>query len=168
MADNGNGNNVKIQPLERRLEPCPRCFRQSGLIWDEDYSLDATQTVSNSTNLHVAIIGGGIGGLALATALLHRGISCQVYEKDTCFDQRSQGYGLTLQQARRALLALGIKDDGGGDACISEDGKATEVSFLKGDAVTSTKHVVHTTDGTVIGEWGLRKWGKSVLQSLLQ
>jgi 2-polyprenyl-6-methoxyphenol hydroxylase-like FAD-dependent oxidoreductase len=31
--------------------------------------------------------------------------------------------------------------------------------------VTSTKHVVHTTDGKVIGEWGLRKWGRDAAKS---
>jgi 2-polyprenyl-6-methoxyphenol hydroxylase-like FAD-dependent oxidoreductase len=96
--------------------------------------------------------------MALATALLHRGISCRVFEKGhACFHQRSrQGYGLTLQQARRALLALGIRDYTPGDS--ESTGQKASNSFLKGDAVTSTKHVVHTTDGTVVGEWGLRKW----------
>jgi salicylate hydroxylase len=28
------------------------------------------------------------------------------------------------------------------------------------DGITSTKHVVHRQDGTVVGEWGLRKWGR--------
>ena len=27
--------------------------------------------------------------------------------------------------------------------------------------ITSTRHVVHTTDGKIIGEWGIRKWGRS-------
>jgi len=31
--------------------------------------------------LHVAIVGGGIGGLAAAHALMHRGISVAVYEQ---------------------------------------------------------------------------------------
>jgi 2-polyprenyl-6-methoxyphenol hydroxylase-like FAD-dependent oxidoreductase len=161
---NGESNPVKLQ---RRLDPCPRCFRQSGLVWEEDTENgmgDSTLAVpgtisaplSTTKNLHVAIIGGGIGGMALATALLHRGISCRVFEKDACFHQRSQGYGLTLQQARRALLALGIRDYTPRDS--ESTGQEASNSFLKGDAITSTKHVVHTTDGTVVGEWGLRKW----------
>jgi 2-polyprenyl-6-methoxyphenol hydroxylase-like FAD-dependent oxidoreductase len=86
----------------------------------------------------VAIIGGGIGGVALAVACLHRGIPFTLYERDNSFDARSQGYGLTLQQASKALSGLGI--------------------LTLNDGVVSTKHVVHTTEGNVIGEWGMRKW----------
>ncbi len=85
---------------------------------------------------HVAIIGGGIGGVALAVACLHRGIPFTIYERDASFDVRHQGYGLTLQQASKAMKSLGI--------------------FNLKDGVNSTKHVVHTTDGKVIGEWGMR------------
>ncbi len=87
---------------------------------------------------HVAIIGGGIAGIALAVACLHRGIPFSIFERDLNFESRSQGYGLTLQQASKAIAGLGI------------------VSLEKG--VISTKHVVHTTDGKVIGEWGVRRW----------
>ena len=87
---------------------------------------------------HVAIIGGGIGGVALAVGCLHRGIPFTLYERDSNFDARSQGYGLTLQQASKAIEGLGI--------------------FSLEEGVISTRHVVHTTDGKVIGEWGVRKW----------
>jgi 2-polyprenyl-6-methoxyphenol hydroxylase-like FAD-dependent oxidoreductase len=87
---------------------------------------------------HVAIIGGGIGGVALAVACLHRGIPFTLYERDSSFDVRSQGYGLTLQQASKAIEGLGI--------------------FSLKQGVISTRHVVHTTEGKVIGEWGMRKW----------
>ncbi|HLF52598.1 NAD(P)/FAD-dependent oxidoreductase [Flavobacterium sp.] len=87
---------------------------------------------------HVAIIGGGIGGVALAVACLHRGIPFTLYERDSNFDARSQGYGLTLQQASKAIEGLGI--------------------FSLEEGVISTRHLVHTTDGKVIGEWGVRKW----------
>jgi 2-polyprenyl-6-methoxyphenol hydroxylase-like FAD-dependent oxidoreductase len=87
---------------------------------------------------HIAIIGGGIGGVALAVACLHRGIPFTLYERDANFDARSQGYGITLQQASKAIEGLGI-------------------SSLE-EGVISTKHLVHTTDGKVIGEWGKRKW----------
>jgi 2-polyprenyl-6-methoxyphenol hydroxylase-like FAD-dependent oxidoreductase len=90
---------------------------------------------------HVAIIGGGIGGVALAVACLHRGIPFSLYERDNNFDTRSQGYGLTLQQASKAIEGLGI--------------------FSLEQGVVSTRHVVHTTEGKVIGEWGIRKWMQS-------
>ena len=86
----------------------------------------------------VAIIGAGIGGVALAVACLHRGIPFTLYERDSNFDARSQGYGLTLQQASKAIEGLGV--------------------FSLKEGVISTRHVVHTTDGKVIGEWGMRKW----------
>jgi 2-polyprenyl-6-methoxyphenol hydroxylase-like FAD-dependent oxidoreductase len=90
---------------------------------------------------HVAIIGGGIGGVALAVACLHRGIPFTLYERDNNFNARSQGYGLTLQQASKAIEGLGI--------------------FSLEEGVISTRHIVHTTEGKVIGEWGIRKWIQS-------
>ena len=90
---------------------------------------------------HIAIIGGGIGGVALAVACLHRSIPFTLYERDSDFDARFQGYGLTLQQASKAIEGLGI--------------------FFLEKGVVSTRHVVHTTGGEVIGEWGMRKWMNS-------
>ncbi len=87
---------------------------------------------------HVAIIGGGIGGVALAVACLHRGIPFTLYERDKNFEARSQGYGITLQQASKAIEGLGI--------------------FSLDEGVISTRHVVYTTAGKQIGEWGMRKW----------
>ncbi|MFA9191531.1 NAD(P)/FAD-dependent oxidoreductase [Flavobacterium sp. FZUC8N2.13] len=90
---------------------------------------------------HVAIIGGGISGVALAVACLHRGIPFTLFERDNNFEARSQGYGLTLQQASKAIEGLGI--------------------FSLEEGVISTRHLVHATDGKVIGEWGVRKWIQS-------
>ena len=87
---------------------------------------------------HIAIIGAGIGGVAMAVACLHRGIPFTLYERDNNFEARSQGYGLTLQQASKAIQGLGL--------------------FSLKEGVVSTRHLVHTTDGKVIGEWGMRKW----------
>jgi 2-polyprenyl-6-methoxyphenol hydroxylase-like FAD-dependent oxidoreductase len=85
---------------------------------------------------HVAIIGAGIGGVALAVACLHRGIPFTLYERDNSFDARAQGYGLTLQQASNAIKGLGLLS-------------------LK-DTSNSTRHVVHATEGRKITEWGMR------------
>ena len=46
----------------------------------------------------MAIVGGGIGGLALALALSRKSIACTVFETDPDFATRRQGYGFTLQQ----------------------------------------------------------------------
>jgi salicylate hydroxylase len=114
------------------LYDCLNCAG-SGLIHSANLPLADKETYP-----HVAIIGGGIGGVALAVACLHRSIPFTLYERDSGFDVRSQGYGLTLQQASKAIAGLGI------------------LSLEQG--VISTKHVVHSTDGKVIGEWGIRKW----------
>ena len=114
------------------LSSCLNCSG-SGLVAAVIKPLVATENFP-----HVAIIGGGIGGVALAVACLHRGIPFTIYERDSSFDERSQGYGLTLQQASKAIEGLGI------------------LKLEKG--VISTRHLVHTTDGEVIGEWGIRKW----------
>jgi 2-polyprenyl-6-methoxyphenol hydroxylase-like FAD-dependent oxidoreductase len=94
--------------------------------------------VDNENYPHVAIIGAGIGGVALAVACLHRGIPFTIFERDKNFADRSQGYGLTLQQASKAIKGFGL--------------------FSLKEAVVSTKHIVYTSEGKVIGEWGLRKW----------
>lgn len=123
------------RPPEPNLDICPRCGG-SGLVVGED------PRSSDSAHFpHLAIIGGGIGGVALAVACKHRGIPFTLYERDESFDVRSQGYGLTLQQASSAMKGFGI---------TSLD-----------EGITSTRHVVHNQDGKIIGEWGLRKWNKT-------
>ncbi|MGJ8650992.1 MAG: FAD-dependent oxidoreductase [Opitutaceae bacterium] len=121
-------------PPAAHVDDCADC-RGSGL------TESATATPPNTDYPSIAIIGGGLGGLALAVACQHRGIPFTIYERDEHFDQRAQGYGLTMQQATKALEGFGISELQAG--------------------ITSTKHVVHRTDGTMVGEWGLRKWGRS-------
>lgn len=129
-----NGGEAPVPP-KRHLDGCSNC-NGSGLLASED-----TPLVDKENYPHIAIIGGGIGGVALAVACLHRGIPFTIYERDSGFNERSQGYGLTLQQASRAIEGLGI--------------------FSLDEGLVSTKHVVHTTEGNVIAEWGIRKWGAS-------
>ncbi len=57
--------------------------------------------------IEIAIVGGGIGGLAMACALIRRGFRCRVFEKDAAFNSRKQGFGLTMQQGTTALKNLG-------------------------------------------------------------
>jgi 2-polyprenyl-6-methoxyphenol hydroxylase-like FAD-dependent oxidoreductase len=134
-----NGEGSAPVPPKGQLYVCASCSG-SGLVQS-----DLPPIVDKENYPHVAIIGAGIGGVALAVACLHRGIPFTLYERDNSFDTRSQGYGLTLQQASKAIEGLGI------------------FSLEKG--VISTRHVVHTTNGKVIAEWGARKWITSVAQS---
>jgi hypothetical protein len=60
----------------------------------------------------VAIVGGGIGGAALALALQQRNVPVRIYERDGGFDERAQGYGLTMQQGATALSRLGVPNLG--------------------------------------------------------
>lgn len=72
----------------------------------------------------VAIVGGGVGGAALALALRQRGVEATIYERDASFEARKQGYGLTMQKysGGQALRALGLRLRGvGSDAHVSLD-----------------------------------------------
>jgi 2-polyprenyl-6-methoxyphenol hydroxylase-like FAD-dependent oxidoreductase len=130
-----NGEGTTPVPPKGHLHSCAKCSG-SGLL------RSASPPLADKENYpHLAIIGGGIGGVALAVACLHRGIPFTLYERDDNFEARSQGYGLTLQQATKAIEGLGI--------------------FSLEEGVISTRHLVHTTEGKVIGEWGIRKWIQS-------
>lgn len=127
-----NKEGTAPQKPKGHLETCLNCSG-SGLL-----AATHPPAADHENYPHIAIVGGGIGGVALAVACLHRGIPYTLYERDSSFQSRSQGYGLTLQQASKAIEGLGI--------------------FMLDDGVVSTRHLVHTTDGKVIAEWGMRKW----------
>jgi 2-polyprenyl-6-methoxyphenol hydroxylase-like FAD-dependent oxidoreductase len=60
--------------------------------------------------MRVAIIGGGIGGLALALGLHARGMACDVYE--AAAEIRELGVGITLlPHAMKELAALGVQPE---------------------------------------------------------
>jgi 2-polyprenyl-6-methoxyphenol hydroxylase-like FAD-dependent oxidoreductase len=63
------------------------------------------------------------------------GARVRVFERDRSFDERAQGYGLTVQQGGAALRALGA--DGLGSQCL-----------------TATLHVSFLADGTPLGRYG--------------
>ena len=88
----------------------------------------------------VAIIGGGIGGLATALALVKAGVAeaVDVFERDVSFASRSQGYGLTLQQGTRAAKVLGLEE------------------LLLKEAAWSSRHFIFDSAGSVIAFGGRR------------
>ena len=132
IYENTDQKGEKPIPPKSHLKICENC-NASGIIPSENFPIPDTENLPN-----IAIIGGGIGGVALAVACLHRGIPFTLYEKDESFNARMQGYGLTLQQANVAIKGFGIKK-------------------LK-DGIVSTRHVVHNIEGKILGEWGKRKW----------
>ena len=131
-----------------------KCCEGSGLIPLEQQSISAVTNFGEHTDhpnlrrpIRIAVIGGGIGGLAFAAACQHRNMQVTVYERDTHFTQRKQGYGLTLQQASKQLMGLGILPENLTSSAMSS-------------GITSTKHIVHDENGNVKGTWGLRHWLK--------
>ncbi len=76
-----------------------------------------------SKNIHVAIVGGGIGGLAAANALFHRGIRVAVYEQSSALREVGAGvfvYPNSLRQLERiglgaALASVGAKVGSGSE-----------------------------------------------------
>jgi 2-polyprenyl-6-methoxyphenol hydroxylase-like FAD-dependent oxidoreductase len=92
----------------------------------ENFSMDAPIGI-------VGIVGGGIGGSALALALQLRGIRVKIFESDVSFDSRRQGYGLTMQQAGQAMRALGMELE---------------------ESAPSRSHYVFTSEGNIVGFFG--------------
>ena len=87
--------------------------------------------------LSIAIVGGGIGGLAAAVALQQKGFKVTVYERDSRFGDRRQGYGLTLTNNKKGPLAeLGLLQK-----CIEED-------------CPSNAHWVFNPQGDILGYYG--------------
>eukprot|EP00579_Thalassiosira_antarctica_P007100 CAMPEP_0201890678 /NCGR_PEP_ID=MMETSP0902-20130614/32735_1 /ASSEMBLY_ACC=CAM_ASM_000551 /TAXON_ID=420261 /ORGANISM="Thalassiosira antarctica, Strain CCMP982" /LENGTH=627 /DNA_ID=CAMNT_0048421605 /DNA_START=407 /DNA_END=2290 /DNA_ORIENTATION=- len=153
------------------LKPCPVCDGSGLIAIPPSESNNEREQTKNSEapQVHVAIVGGGIGGIALAVALQQRRIPCVVYERDMSFEERKQGYGLTMQQGARALMSLGFfsfsdNDKNDNDSSTNnQEGSdyATECDKKSKPqlGIHSTKHVVHKPDGTIVGEWGMKVWG---------
>eukprot|EP00816_Leptocylindrus_hargravesii_P010993 CAMPEP_0196820926 /NCGR_PEP_ID=MMETSP1362-20130617/77115_1 /TAXON_ID=163516 /ORGANISM="Leptocylindrus danicus, Strain CCMP1856" /LENGTH=549 /DNA_ID=CAMNT_0042199961 /DNA_START=533 /DNA_END=2182 /DNA_ORIENTATION=+ len=162
--------NKEFIPLplpELRYEQCG-CCSGSGLILasknldlshlknEDEVALREHQ--HQSIEKHVAIIGGGIGGIALALSLQHRNIPYTVYERDSSFAERRQGYGLTMQQGAKALKGLGFDYANAYSYACSDGTSGAEIERF---GIHSKRHIVHKSDGTKVGEWGMKIWGRN-------
>jgi salicylate hydroxylase len=93
-----------------------------------------------SSRLRVAVVGGGIGGLSAANALVGRGIDVTVFEQVETL--REIGTGLSLfPNGRRQLERMGLKD-----ALAQVGAKVGEVSVCRMDG--SLVGPIPTTDST--------------------
>jgi 2-polyprenyl-6-methoxyphenol hydroxylase-like FAD-dependent oxidoreductase len=98
------------------------------------------------TGFHVAIVGGGIGGLCLAQGLKKSGLSVAVYERDRTRTDRLQGYRIHIDpRGSRALheclpprlyeaFAAGIGRSGGGYGFFDE--RLRELLFVESDGAS--------------------------------
>ena len=62
--------------------------------------------------MNVIVVGGGIGGLALAQALRRAGVEVEVYERDTAAGSRWEGYRLHINPAGARALHACLPDGG--------------------------------------------------------
>ena len=106
-----------------KVLPCKTCGG-TGLVPTRDGELP----VPRDDAPHVAVVGAGIGGAALALALQQRGVRASVFERDAGFAARKQGYGLTMQKysGGAALSHLGLVLEGVGsnaNVSLAADGR---------------------------------------------
>lgn len=62
-------------------------------------------------NIHVTIIGAGLGGLCLGQALKKQDIPFDIYERDASADSRTQGYRIRIDQTGQRALAACLPAD---------------------------------------------------------
>ena len=82
----------------------------------------------SSSSIHIAIVGGGIAGLAAANSLIHRGFSVAVYEQSSALREVGAGvfiYPNSLRHMERmglgpALAKVGAKVGPGSEYCRSD------------------------------------------------
>jgi len=147
------------QPHHPTVDKCPTCGG-TGVVVTATADSKSSLGLRIPQDFHVAIMGGGIGGLALALACSHRNIPHTIYERDGSFHERAQGYGLTMQQGSKALQALGITTTI--NRRRKEEGELPPMESLflpRTIGLHSKRHVVHTSEGQVVGEWGIKVWG---------
>jgi salicylate hydroxylase len=139
----GSGTMSIMQDFERNIDATGTTGSVDGNGNDTDTDDDkSNKTTAANINIKypIGIIGGGLGGCALAVAFLHKGIDFNIYEKDISFDSRKQGYALTMQQAVNIL--------GTYDITLSK-------LLEKGTGVASYEHRSYDKDGQELGKYGI-------------
>ena len=101
----------------------------------ENVKIESSMPIKQ-TQVPIGIVGGGLGGCALALSLQKKGLPFILFEKDKNFSVRKQGYALTMQQGGTSLRLLGLSDD------------------LLSEGVISTAHYSYNKEGVKIGAYG--------------
>ncbi|MGB8962299.1 MAG: NAD(P)-binding protein [Pseudonocardiaceae bacterium] len=105
--------------------------------------------------LHVIVVGGGIGGLCLAQGLRRAGVSVAVYERDASPTDRLEGYRIHLNPAgSRALKAclpppvwdcfVATAGQPGGLGFLTE--QLSELVVIDGDTMADPAEGSHAVD----------------------
>ena len=96
---------------------------------------------SCNLTLKIAIIGGGLAGFSTGILLKKYGFqNVVIFERDMSFDQRRQGYGLTILQGIVALKKLGLYEK------------------VKAMDTPSRTHYMFDSKGNIIGYFGTVFW----------
>lgn len=99
-----------------------------------------------TNNIHVGIVGAGMGGLAAAIALARTGIASTVYERAPVFEE--VGAGLQISpNASRVLIALGL-----GEPLLANSVRPTAVRLRRGDNGAALARIP-------LGETAEARWG---------
>lgn len=130
--------------MEKCDEEPKICKRKLSTLMDEETRITDSQKIpaawdnhSPNSKFSIAIVGGGISGLGAALALQRKGFRVTVFERDALFEDRRQGYGLTLTNNPKGPLAdLDLLDE-----CIATD-------------CPSNAHWVFTPQGNILGYYG--------------
>ena len=144
LACHGHGSRMLRKRRASAAPPQGRCDRCDGMglvpmaqvATELESEINTEIRTEIDGDVAVAVVGGGIGGLALALALQQRGVDVGVFERDGHFFERSQGYGLTLQQGSKAVRDLGLE------------------SAAAAAGVSSSLHISRDASGRELGRHG--------------
>lgn len=142
--DSKQAINVIIYTMSQLSSATPEAGDQDyidvpNLNGEETDNSDDDNKNDNSNRLHVAIVGGGITGLALALGLSARGVRYTLYERASGLREIGAGIGLS-PNAERALRAIDVRahavfkrvaapSSSGGDWFEWVDGTTDQLAF---------------------------------------
>jgi 2-polyprenyl-6-methoxyphenol hydroxylase-like FAD-dependent oxidoreductase len=120
-SSNATGDtDLSKNKMSSQLSPLKKLYVSRDYIIPSNSNVDNSEKITEETSKKksaykykssdaiIGIIGGGLGGTALGLALQQKGIPFKIFEKDSSFTSRKQGYALTIQQGATTLKSLGL------------------------------------------------------------